>query len=48
VQALPHRTYVAPNYWIVDMPGLARLQAAGLLEVSGLLHQSQRVVARLA
>jgi hypothetical protein len=48
LQALPHRTYVASNYWIVDTPGLARLQAAGLEVETGMLEPTLRELAHRA
>jgi hypothetical protein len=48
LQALPHRAYVAPNYWLVDTGGIARLSASGLQVETGLLEPVLRELAHRA
>jgi hypothetical protein len=48
LQSLPRRAYVAPNYWIVDRVGLARLRAAGLQLEAGTLEPVLRELAHRA
>jgi hypothetical protein len=48
LQALPRRSYVAPQYWLVDTGGVVRLYEAGLRVDVGVLEPALRELAHRA
>jgi hypothetical protein len=45
LQALPRRSYVAPQYWLVDTGGMVHLHEAGLQLEAGMLEPALRELA---